>query len=244
MNKHSSILWLMIQSSFWKVLALLAGTAAAQTVFFRQAVQQLQPGNYGLEQALAGGHVAGIAGIGFVCITVILCMTGAERANGKTIYTLQRLSVSERTVLLWQAVYNGSCYLLLWVSQVLVMMGLAQWYTRIADPSMVTSQTVFLAYYRNEYLHGLLPMLELDHWFRNGIMLVALGLSSAYFTYAQRRRQKNGELITMVLTVLWLFCDHINSEGEWLVSLISFICLSSVVKVLWKLKREEEAHEA
>ncbi len=234
----------MIQSSFWKVLVLLAGTTAAQVFFFRRAVQQLRPGNYGLEQALTQGHVAGIAGLGFVCITAILCMTGAERGNGKTGYTLRRLSIPEKSVLLWQAVYNGSCYLLLWASQVLVMMSLAQWYTKIADPSMVTSQTVFLAYYRNEYLHGLLPMFELDHWFRNIMMLIALGLSSAYFTYAQRRRLKNGELITMVLVVLLFFCDHINSSGEWLVGLISFICISCVVKTLWKWKREEEAHEA
>lgn len=244
MNKHSSVLWLMIQSTFSKVLMLLAGTAAAQAILFRRAVQQLSSSNYGLEQALERGHIAGVAGIGFLGITAVLCMTGAERGREKTGYTLQRLSISEKSVLLWQAVYNGSCYLLLWASQVLVMMGLAQWYTRIADPAMVTSQTVFLAYYRNEYLHGLLPMAEMDHWFRNGIMLIALGLSSAYFTYAQRRRRKNGELITMVLTVLLLFCDHINSSAEWLVSLISFLCIFFVVIMLWKLNREEEAYEA
>lgn len=244
MNKHSSVLWLMIQSTFWKVLALLTGTAVVQAFLFQRAVKQLSSSNYGLEQALVRGHIAGVAGIGFLCITAVLCMTGAERGREKTGYTLQRLSISEKMVLLWQAVYNGSCYLLLWASQVLVMMGLAQWYTRIADPAMVTSQTVFLAYYRNEYLHGLLPMAEMDHWFRNGIMLVALGVSSAYFTYAQRRRQKNGELITMVLTVLLFFCDHINSSGEWLASLISIICLSSVVKALRKAAREEAAYEA
>ena len=59
MNKHSSILWLMIQSSFDKVLALLVGIAAVQACVFPWGVQQLQPGNYGLEQALREGHMAG-----------------------------------------------------------------------------------------------------------------------------------------------------------------------------------------
>lgn len=243
MNKHSSILWLMIQSSFDKVLALVVGIAAVQACVFPWGVQQLQPGNYGLEQALREGHMAGIAGVGFVCMTAILCLTGAERGSGRTGYTLQRLSVSEKTVLLWQAIYNGSCYLLLWASQILVTMGLARWYTQIADPSMVTGQTDFLAYYRNEYLRGLLPMMEMGGWIRNILMLIALGLSSAYFTYAQRRRQKNGELITMVMIVLIFFCRQIGEELEWVAILISFLCFSSIVKMLWSIKREEEADE-
>ena len=241
MREHTSVLWLMIQSTFWKVLALLAGTAAVQAFLFQWAVQQLSANHYGLEQALTQGQAARIAGIGFLVLTAVLCMTGAERGSEKTGYTLQRLSISEKTVLFWQAIYNGSCYLLLWASQVLVMMGLAQWYTRIAEPAMVTSQTVFLAFYRHEYLHGLLPMVEIEHWVRNLVLLIGLGLSSAYFTYAQRRRWKKGEWVTMVLVVLLFFCDHVNSGGmEVLVIVITIAC---IVKILWKLGREGEAHE-
>ena len=242
MREHGSVLWLMIQSTFGKILAVLAGTAVVQAFLFQRAVQQLKPGEYGLEQALTRGHTAGIAGLGFLAITVFLCLTGAERGREKTGYTLQRLSVSEKMVLLWQAIYNGSCYLLLWASQVVVVLALSHWYTQIADPAMVTSQTIFLAFYRHEYLHGLLPMAEMEHWIRNLMLLLGLGLSSAYFTYAQRRRRKNGQLLTMILLVLLFFRDHINSGGtEGLVIVVSIICIG---KILWNLQREGEAHEA
>ena len=58
MNKHSSILWLMIQSSFSKIMALLTGISAVQMALFVWAFQQLSVAEYSLEQTLVQGQAA------------------------------------------------------------------------------------------------------------------------------------------------------------------------------------------
>ncbi len=241
MNKHSSVLWLMIQSTFMKILALLAGMVAAEFVLFWKAFRQLKYDDYGLEQVISEGHIAWVAAVGLIIMTALLCLTGAERGGGRTGYTLQRLSISEKSVFLWQAVYNASCYLLLWVVQVVAAVGMGHLYTRIADPGMVTGQTMFLAFYRSEFLHSLLPMAEVTRWLRNVALLMGLGLSSAYFTYAQRRRRGNGELLSLIGLTLVCFNGWVGARSNDL--LLGGFSLVLSAMVLWGVYKKEAADE-
>lgn len=241
MRRHSSVLWLMVQRTFGRVIILLVGIIAVQAVLLREAVQKLEFGNYSLEQALDQGHVAGAAGVGLIIMTAMLCMAWEERGHESFGYTLRRLSVSERMIVLWQAVYHGGCYLLMWATQMLGMMALAQWYTQIADPAIVTGQTVFLAFYRHGYLHGLLPMLDVMYWIRNLGLLIALSLSSAYFVYARRRGKTSVELLAMLLLIMIFFGAYVDMAGaEGMVIVFSAVCIALI---LWRLWREENAYE-
>ena len=76
MNKHSSILWLMIQSSFSKIMALLTGISAVQMALFVWAFQQLSVAEYSLEQTLVQGQAARVAAVGFLGVTWLLTRTG------------------------------------------------------------------------------------------------------------------------------------------------------------------------
>lgn len=241
MRKHSSVLWLMIQSSFKKILLLLAGMVVVELALFWRAVGQMQASNYGLEQAFSEGRIAWVAAFGLIFMTMLLCLTGAERGGSRTGYTLQRLSVSEKTVFLWQAVYNASCYLLLWIVQVVAASGLGHLYTNMAEPDMVTKQTVALAFYRSDFLHSLLPMMELNRWLCNLALLVGLGLTSAYFTYAQRRRRGNGELLSLMGLTLVCFNGWMGAQVKNL--LLGGFSMILGIMVLWDVYKKEAADE-
>lgn len=241
MNKHSSVLWLMIQSTFTKIVGLLAGMVAVEFVLFWQAVLHMKSSNYGLEQAISQGRIPWVAAAGLILMTALLCLTGAERSGGRTGYTLQRLAISEKSVFVWQAVYNASCYLLLWAVQVVAAVGLGHLYMKIADPAMVTGQTIFLAFYRSEFLHSLLPMAEMTRWLRNIALLVGLGMSSAYFTYAQRRRRGNGELLSLLGLTLLFFSASVGSRGND--RLLGLASLATIVMIWWAVYKKEAADE-
>ena len=71
---------------------------------------------------------------------------------------------------------------------------------------------MFLAFWRSEYLHALLPMADSALWIRNGLLLISLGLAAAIFPYKQRRGKYSGSAIAMLPYTLITFERGI---GEW-----------------------------
>ena len=53
-----------------------------------------------------------------------------------------------------------------WAAQVLFVLLLCRVYLAKADPACVNAQTVFLAFYRQKFLHSLLPLAETSRWVR------------------------------------------------------------------------------
>ena len=249
MNRRSSVLWLMIQSSFSKILMLLAGVSAVQLALFVWAFRELSWVDYGLEQVLSQSHVAKVAAVGFLGMTWLLVQTGSQHGS-RIGYTLQRLSVSEREVFWWQTLYNGGCYLILWAAQVLTMLGLGVLYTKMADPSMVTSQTILLACYRSRYLSSLLPLVYQSRWLRMGCLLVGLALASSYYPYAKRRGEAGNELVTLAVLAAFMFSESTYGmyslgglrrflAGPWFLAIVSLVVTAMV---LWQVLRKEAGH--
>lgn len=241
MNKHASILNLMIRSSFSKILGVIAVMAGIQGVMFLQAAGRLEVFDYGLEQAFSGGHIAAICGIGFVAVTVLLCRTGCDQ-GGKSSYTWQRLSVSEQQVFLWQAFYNTGCYFLFWCMQTLIALGLCWLYVQMADPVMVTSQTIALGFYRSHFLYNLLPMEEIRRWIRNFLLLLCLGLTSAAYPYQQRRGKFGSPVVFQGIWTILFFCrDTGDSNADlWLGILSGIVVAWSLALILRKGSSDEE----
>lgn len=246
MNRRSSVLWLMIQSSFSKIVTLLAGVSAVQLVLFVWALRHLSVAEYGLEQALEQGYVGKVAAVGFLGMTWLLSQTGTQK-NGQIGYTLGRLSISEREVFWWQALYNGGCYLILWAAQVLTMLGLGVLYTKMADPSMVTSQTILLACYRSDYLSSLLPLVNMSRWLWMVILLVGLALASAYYPYAKRRGIAGNELVTLAVLTVFGFTEspiaaYGSVRGAFHMEFLPMISFIVIAMVLWQVLRKEASH--
>jgi len=185
MKAHLSVFYLMARGTLHKVLLLLTLMAAAEGAAF----SLLADGALGLEANIARCRPDLFFGAAFVLMTVLLWRNGCER-GGRLAYTLYRLRVSRRAVFFWQAGYNAFCLLLLWAAQVLTVLGLCRLYPARAGAELISGQTVFLAFYRQPFLHSLLPLEELRRWLRNGFMILAYGLSAAAFPAALRRGKK------------------------------------------------------
>lgn len=240
MKKHLSVLMLMARSTIYKILALLVLMAAGESALFCFALSDLagrgEDDAFSLELVLGQSRIAWVFGACFLLLTALLVMTGCE-GKSKCGYTLRRLSVSERWVFLWQSVYNILCYLLLWAVQILTAVALCRLYEAKAAPQFVSGQTVFLAFYRSNFLHSLLPLEDVRVWVCNGLLAAGLGICAARYPMAQRRGGHFTELFLLACAAVILFSRGIGAES---ISLVLAILAAShtVVALVFALRKE------
>lgn len=240
MRNHLSVFMLMARSTICRVLGLLAVMAAAETGLFWFILRRGVTGDgFSLELLIGQSHIALVFGAVFLLITALLTSTGYE-SSGKQTYTLMRLSVSSRWVFFWQSVYNVVCYLLLWAAQVLTVMLICRLYVSHAPKEYVTGQTVFLAFYRNDFLHSLLPFEEAVCWARNAAAAAALGICAAHDPRAGAGISK--KLILLAAVTVFLFVREIGDAYNCAAMII--VSLAAAAHAVYRVFEQEAEHEA
>ena len=167
MRKHLSVFALCIRAKLWKLLLTLAAAAGISTAAFFIL---------GLERAWGNGGGPGILALRILFalsyIAVMITCFSPDTKRVKTCYFLQRLQISERAFLLWDALAAALCFLLFYCAQILTVFGLACVYQRSAGYAL-GPQGVFLMLARDSFLLGLLPFGESVVWTRNILYMAA-----------------------------------------------------------------------
>ena len=250
MRRHISVLMLYIRSSVYRVLCLLALMTCAEFLLFWQIMRggtRKFPGGYseelpyGLERILDQSLLSWCFGLMAVLLTVQLVYVGCNQGV-KQSYTLQRLSISEKSVFIWQGICNMGFYFLLWMIQLVTAYALCRWYLILAEPEFVSNQTIFLAFYRSKFLHGLLPLEESSIWVRNLFMVMGLGFASAYFPYLQRRGKFSvSVLLLLVICIIWFPREVGIASGDfWVIFCCAWVIGWIVYKVFIKGDEQDE----
>jgi hypothetical protein len=212
MKQHLSVLMLAARSTIYKVLGLFVVLAITQGTLFYFTLQKTLSGEpVGLEQLISQSRISIVGGVCFVLLCAQLSLTGCELGGSKVRYTLQRLSVREEAAVCWWAGYNAVCFLLFWVVQLVIALLLCKLYVTHIDPAYVSGQTIFLAFYRNRFLHSLLPLAETSRYVRNGIFILCLGISAACFSFRQRRGEKGIAMVVLTIIVAVNFSKPVGS---------------------------------
>ncbi len=233
MKQHLSVFMLLARSTIYPIAGLLLLTAAAEAGLFWAVLGSGAAAE--LPALLDKSRGLWVFGACFLLTTLLLSLTGCE-FSAKTGCTLRRLSVSERQVFLWQWGYNTAVYFLLWAVQLLLALGLCALYLRRADPALVNSQTVFLAFYRSPFLHSLLPLEDTGLWVRNAALCLGLGASAAFFPFRQRQGRRDVTLILLTAAALRFFPCALGSFGNvmWMAILAAACALFCVYRVFQK----------
>lgn len=230
MKKHLSIPGLFARQTLLPVLGILLLSGTIQTLAFHLSLREaltayaagVGDGFPQLEVLLSRAAVYAWFALSYILITALLSLCGCQ-FRAQSSYTLRRLSVSERTVFLWQWGYNALIYLLLWLTQTVLSFGLCRYYLAVAPETAISGQTMFLAWWRSEYLHALLPLSDVALWIRNGLLLITLSLAAAIFPYKQRRGKYSGSAIALIPYTLITFERGI---AEWAhIGIAATVCL-------------------
>lgn len=221
---------LYIRATFVPALVLILLTAVVSAVLFAVKItpeirysaesSDYAAEIYGLETVFGHTIIPWIFAASAVLLTVLLCIPGTSFGS-QTAYTMGRLRVSEKSTFLWQAGYNALVYFLLWAVGAAVLSGMCMWYETAVTTS--TNQSVFLALYRDEFLHSMLPLHDISRIIRNLSICIALGVMAANYTYKQRNGKASYGIIPMLIYVLRAFPDKMGSLPGDIIG--SVICL-------------------
>ena len=248
MKKYLSVFGLFARGSVYKVLITTVLMAIAEFIVFYHKLKyairlSAEFSMEHLETIIDQSMINWIFPLCALIITLTLFITGSENNNAKTGYTIRRLSISEREVFFCQTIYNILTYIFLWAVQAVTVFGLCVLYTNSAPTDAVGNQTIFLAFYRNELLHSIIPISDMSIWIRNIFIAIGLGFAAAEFPYKQRRHKNSITAIALLLYIIVFFSSGIgNFINSFMLSFVS-ICITAESLYTVFIKDEEEIIE-
>lgn len=242
MKKYLSVFEMITRSTLYKVLITLVLMVVAQFFLFGAELKEtFSSGNdeiiIGMENIVDESYLVVPLAIGFVLMTIILCWCGCNIGSNQG-YTLRRLQIGERAVFCLQILYNCLCYVLLWASQVAVTVGISHLYVQHA--AELTNQTVVLAYYKNSYMHSVLPMEDGRGWALLIFLIIGCGVAAAAFPVQQRRGKIGFSMIVAVALALVCFPNGIDADYRFVFVCLAFFCMASVALLGVFVGSEEE----
>ncbi|MBQ4354377.1 MAG: hypothetical protein IJC71_05735 [Clostridia bacterium] len=230
MKKHLSVLMLYIRSSFLPLCLIFLLTAALSVCLFAKdllpEIRFSSPGSrhgveiLGLETLFAHTAIPWIFTGALVLMTVLLLIPGTAFGS-QTAYTMSRLRISDKAAFLWQAGYNTLAYFMLWAVGASVLAAMCFWYG--ASVSTATEHSVFLALYRDEFLHSMLPLHDTGRIVRNLSFCMALGVTTAHYTFRQRGGKASYVIIPVLIYIIRAFPEEMGALPIDIIG--SVICL-------------------
>lgn len=233
MKRYLSIFMLLARSVTHKLLAILAGTAALHTaVFF------LLQGQRNIEAIYDHWGMRVVFGVGLVLTTLLLIST-LSQSGSKLDYTLRRLRVGHRGLFACQALFNAACFLMFWATEIFVALALCKLWTQSRD--VLSHQTVYLAFYRSELLHSLLPLDDVTRWVRDFLCFAGLGVCAACAPIFQRRGRQHLGVLALPVIFAFVFPGGIAEVGnDALLGLAAFAAPAAMSVTIWEEIFENE----
>ena len=245
MKKHLSVFGLYARSSLFRVIGILLLMCAVEVAFFhvelQKALEAYEVVGYGmasLERMFMRAATNVYFRVALVLITIVICLPGCE-FKSKTGYTMRRLTISERATFFHQAAYNLLVYIMLFAVQLTLVFALSQYYLSAVPEECISNQTMFLAFYRNDFLHSLLPLEDIGLWIRNGLLIITFALATAEYPYRQRRHKFSSTALALVVyTIVW-FDQDIGQLGHVIITaIIALMLIGTTVYILTKIDEE------
>lgn len=234
-------LWGMLaRVSIYKILGILLVMAAVQIGLFCGEMRRVQEWNLSFEGVLGETGAAWVFQAAFCAVFLVLLWTQGEH-GGRSRYTLLRLPLTWRQILALRVFYNFLCFVLAFAVQTGLALGMAQIYRSGAGAERASGQMVFLAFYRNAFLHNIWPMAEAGKWLRNLLMFLALSLEAAA---GHRRKNYAPALMLLVVVSSWVFQSEagINLRDAFC-DLLLLIVTGGTLWGIWGSGEEPEHEE-
>lgn len=235
MKKLYSVFSAAVRCSFGKKLAVFALSLAVQTallLIFSDLVTNVTATaadngrviTYtGIEQLFAESHIKLVFALAFIALAALLAF---QHAGGSRMdYTLSRLSVTPVQWFIVTAAHNAFAFALLWLSELLLMGAAAFIAVSKMPPEAVSGQTVVLAFWRDGFLHSLMPMNDIYRHVQNIVMLLSMGICTAGFAGARRAgKTAIGPIVLAAATVIFFKVGFEKSMLCALYVVIALVC--------------------
>ena len=134
------------------------------------------------------------------------------------------------------------CFFLLWGWQTVVLYLLCSIHSACAAPEYASVQTTVLAFYRNDFLHNLMPLADVFRWIRNFLLVLLLGTATAEVPLRQR---KGKFAMESVFAVVFAVIGFIYSDRNTVIPEAAIVIVSLVLGAILLLaaRRTVKMHE-
>ena len=194
MRPYTAMWMLFSGATLKKLLLCLLGTGLVEAGGFYHAMASELP----LEAVFAQSHIPLLSAVGFFLFCAVLTLHPFQKA----VTTLRRSALTPRQRFCCHAIFNSLSGLIFWGAQLALLLLLFRFYGAQAEEAVFGPQSILLAFYRNDYLHSLLPLADGTRYLRNGLLL--LGLGGALALPLARMGSRGSELTAAILTLLAL----------------------------------------
>lgn len=233
MKRYISVFEMITRSSIYKVIGILILLTIAELtsffIAFHQPLASMQPN---LDEVVDQSYLVWMFGAAYLIMTVILVLSGTNIGSMQG-YTLQRLRIKEKKVFLLQCIYNVFCFVLLWATQLAILLGVSNYYMTHKTGAILSNQTVFIAFHRNAFMHSILPIEDTTNWMLLAGFILGTGCFAADFTRMQRQGKIAWILIMFVATACITFPRKMGEEPVlFFIAMIiwsTFICLRGMM---------------
>ncbi len=216
MKKYLSVLYLYIRSNIYKLITIISIMAFTQVLMFKNVLKtiiidtSLETGLLGIERYIEKSNIILVFGISFLILTAFLIISGCD-SGSKQGYTLRRLRITEKKILICQTISNSLFYTVFLLSEVITVFIMCRMYMNFAaetntiEATQINHQTIFLAFYRSDFLHSLLPLDDIIWHITNLLTILTFGFTAAVFPYFLRRKRISLELFILIPFTLIYF---------------------------------------
>jgi hypothetical protein len=241
MRKYLSVFGLYARSTLIKAILVIIGTCGIQALLLWLRYRKLSgEGACLIEECVMNSGVQIVLLLAFLLLTALLCIPGAA---GGTRYTLERLRVSEKTAFALHAVTAMFTYFMLWAAQVCLFYAFAVWFARTASPA-AGEQAIFLAFYRNDLMHSLLPLQTAELWVRNVLFVVVMGLVAAETPLLARKKRYSYTVLPAAVLVICFFVRGLTTQRNVILAAVMLAVVLLKILFDFAVGEEDEPYES
>lgn len=199
-EKSKSILsvWaLLSRCCFYRIILVLVLMTMAECVSFYMLLQKrMYPDS---PEAMIDYSLTPMIFLAALGLSFLILSLAGKRLDDRSQYTLMRLRLSKLQLFLLRLIFHILCLAVLFVVQIVVAFWMIWLYRETFSPSHSAERLLFLTFYRNPFLHCLLPMAETGKWVRNLLLLLAFGTES----YSRERNRGVTQISLFIMTACW-----------------------------------------
>ena len=178
--------------------------------------------------------------LSFLACLCMVCkvLISSSNHSEKTAYTVRRLQIGEKAFFYIQTVYNFLMLFALFAVQAILLFVMCKYYINNAPSELISDQSLFLAFYRVEFLHSVLPLDDIFMVFRNIFILVGLAFASASFSFKGRRGKFGYSISILAVVTCITFIQGIGDAPPY-----DIPALIVIAKALYTVHVKEEEDE-
>ncbi len=242
MRKFVSIFGLFAKMSFYKIILIFVILSVLQLSLYGIRLNVVLTEDINnipmLEETF--NFIYPLSFLACLCMVCKVLISSSNHSE-KTAYTVQRLQIGEKAFFYIQTVYNFLMLFALFAVQAMLLFAMCKYYINNAPSELISEMSLFMAFYRVDFLHSVLPLDDIFMVFRNIFILVGLAFASASFSFKGRRGKFGYSIIILAVITCIMFIQGIE-DAPYNITL-HLAALIVIAKALYTVHVKEKRNE-